>query len=144
MTLIDHRIRFGLWSRADGNRLGPMRTAVSIAVRTAIGDEVNYSTVSKAVKGATVKLVARPEVVSTIAGGLSNTDEFMSSIARFVVGAVRKKRITVDYIKKEPKVEVIPLSTPSSDPSDSDSFRMTRMLGRDRLAGRKKGKIDIA
>lgn len=92
---------------------------VSVAMTTAIGDQVSQGAVSKIVKDATVQMVAKPKVMSIIAGIFTKSDGLMSPIANNVPTTLKKEARNVEYVKTEKsKIEVTPTSPPSPDPSD--------------------------
>lgn len=66
-----------------------MGTAISKAVRIAIGNQASHGAVSKMARDATIQMLAQPEVLSMIAGGLKKSDKLMSPITKFVATAVK-------------------------------------------------------
>lgn len=107
MRLVDDRIISVLDSCAHVNNLNPMRTAVPIAVERerAICDLISQGAEYKKAKEATVKMVTEPGVISMISAGLTQCDELISSIAKYVARTVRREEGNVEQVtKEEPKI----------------------------------------
>lgn len=100
MMLIGDRIISLLQSGVDGNRISLMGTAVSIAVKTAIMNQISHGAASNMVKDAALKMETQPKVVSMIVGGLKKSNKLMSAMLMFVATTVRQEPRKVDLVKK--------------------------------------------
>lgn len=89
MISIEDRIISALRSSVFVSRLSPLKMAVSIDVKTAVGEQVRLWEVSKMVKEATMRIVAQLKVLAIIAGGLTKSDKIMSPIPKFVATTVK-------------------------------------------------------
>lgn len=66
-----------------------MEVVVYMVLRTSNGKQVSQRAVSKMVSDVTVQLIAQPEIMSMIAGGLRKSDKLMSFVANIVATIVK-------------------------------------------------------